>query len=77
MAVPTHQTVFTRDIFSNYVCNPLVEAQAGGPFDVIIIGRGTLSLALARDFFSYHPANPSALSIQRILNDPLACCASL
>jgi hypothetical protein len=34
MAVPTPQTIFTRDILGNYVCNTLVEAQASGPFDL-------------------------------------------
>ena len=53
MAVPTDQTVFTRDIFCNYVCNTLAEAQAGGPFDVIIIGGSAFGLALAQDLFSY------------------------
>jgi hypothetical protein len=51
MAVPTDQTVFTRDIFCNYVCNTLAEAQAGGPFDVIIIGGVTRGLSLAQDLF--------------------------
>ncbi len=36
MAIPTPQTIFTRDILGNYVCNTLAEAQASGPFDVII-----------------------------------------
>ena len=51
MAVPTPQTIFTRDILGNYVCNTLAEAQASGPFDVIIIGGGTFGLALAQDLF--------------------------
>jgi hypothetical protein len=32
MAVPTPQTIFTRDILGNYVCNTFVAAQASGPF---------------------------------------------
>jgi Domain of Unknown Function (DUF1080)/GMC oxidoreductase len=51
MAIPTPQTIFTRDILGNYVCNTLAEAQASGPFDVIIIGGGTFGLALAQDLF--------------------------
>lgn len=51
MAVPTPQTIFTRDILSNYVCNTLAEATASGPFDVIIIGGGTFGLTLAQDLF--------------------------
>jgi Domain of Unknown Function (DUF1080)/GMC oxidoreductase len=51
MAIPTPQTIFTRDILGNYVCNTLGEAQASGPFDVIIIGGGTFGLALAQDLF--------------------------
>ena len=46
MTVPTPQTIFTRDILGNYVCNTLVEAQASGPFDVIIIGGGTFDRLL-------------------------------
>src|SRR5262245_49346784 len=51
MAVPTPQTIFTRDILGNYVCNTFAEAMASGPFDVIIIGGGTFGLALAQDLF--------------------------
>src|SRR5215469_4400336 len=51
MAVPTPQTIFTRDILGNYVCNTLAEALASGPFDVIIVGGGTFSLTLAQDLF--------------------------
>ena len=51
MAVPTPQTIFTRDILGNYVCNTLAEAQTSGPFDVIIVGGGTFGLALAQDLF--------------------------
>ena len=40
MAIPTPQTIFTRDILGNFVCNTLAEATASGPFDVIIIGGG-------------------------------------
>ena len=51
MAIPTPQTIFTRDILGNYVCNTLAEAQTSGPFDVIIVGGGTFGLALAQDLF--------------------------
>jgi hypothetical protein len=51
MANPTPTTIFTRDILGNYVCNTFAEAQASGPFDVIIIGGGTFGLALAQDLF--------------------------
>src|SRR5215469_9825206 len=51
MAVPTPQTIFTRDILGNYVCNTLAEAQASGPFDAIIVGGGTFGLALAQELF--------------------------
>ena len=51
MAIPTPQTIFTRDILGNFVCNTLAEATASGPFDVIIIGGGTFGLALAQDLF--------------------------
>src|ERR1700720_3877624 len=51
MAIPTPQTIFTRDILGNSVCNTLGEAQASGPFDVIVIGGGTFGLALAQDLF--------------------------
>ena len=46
---PTPQTLFTRDILGNYVCNTFSEAQNSGPFDVVIIGGGTFGLALAQD----------------------------
>jgi choline dehydrogenase-like flavoprotein len=51
MAVPTPQTLFTRDVLGNYVCNTLSEAINSGPFDVIIIGGGTFGLSLAQDLF--------------------------
>src|SRR6266511_3390561 len=51
MAVPTPETIFTRDILGNYVCNKLSEAKNSGPFDVIIIGGGTFGLALAQDLY--------------------------
>jgi len=51
MAVPTPQTIFTRDILGNYVCNTFSEATASGPFDIVIIGGGTFGLALAQDLF--------------------------
>ena len=51
MAVPTPQTIFTRDILGNYVSNSFAEALASGPFDAIIIGGGTFGLTLAQDLF--------------------------
>jgi hypothetical protein len=51
MATPTPETMFTRDILGNFVCNTFAEATASGPFDVIIIGGGTFGLALAQDLF--------------------------
>jgi hypothetical protein len=52
MATPTPQTIFSRDILGNYVCNQFQEAINSGPFDVIIIGGGTFRLALAQDLFA-------------------------
>ncbi|PYQ86068.1 MAG: hypothetical protein DMG02_26235 [Acidobacteria bacterium] len=51
MAVPTPQTIFSRDVLGNYVCNTFAEARASGPFDAIIIGGGTFGLALAENLF--------------------------
>src|SRR5260370_27839051 len=51
MAIPTPETIFTRDILGNYVCNTFAEAMTSGPFDVIIIGGGTFGLTLAQDLF--------------------------
>jgi hypothetical protein len=51
MANPTPETLFTRDILGNFVCNTLPEATNSGPFDVVIIGGGTFGLALAQDVF--------------------------
>lgn len=51
MANPTPETIFTRDILGNYVCNTFSEAMNSGPFDVIILGGGTFGLALAQDLF--------------------------
>src|SRR2546427_10821825 len=51
MAIPTPETIFSRDILGNYVCNTFAEAMASGPFDVIIIGGGTFGLTLAQDLF--------------------------
>jgi choline dehydrogenase-like flavoprotein len=51
MAIPTPETIFTRDILGNYICNTFSEAKNSGPFDVIIIGGGTFGLALAQDLF--------------------------
>jgi choline dehydrogenase-like flavoprotein len=63
MALPTPQTIFTRDILGNYVCNTLAEAMASGPFDIIIIGGGTYGLALAQDlFFRARMQGPGTIS---------------
>jgi 3-keto-disaccharide hydrolase/GMC oxidoreductase len=51
VVTPTPQTIFTRDILGNYVCNSFSDAAQSGPFDVIIIGGGTFGLALAQDLF--------------------------
>jgi choline dehydrogenase-like flavoprotein len=51
MASPTPETLFTRDILGNFVCNTFAEAMNSGPFDVVIIGGGTFGLALAQDLF--------------------------
>src|SRR5262249_49189946 len=51
MVLPTPETIFTRDILGNYVCNTFAEAMASGPFDVIILGGGTFGLTLAQDLF--------------------------
>src|SRR5215218_4032583 len=51
MAIPTPETMFTRDILGNYVCNTFAEATTSGPFDAVIIGGGTFGLALAQDLF--------------------------
>jgi len=47
MAIPTPQTIFTRDILGNYVCNTFAEAIQSGPFDVIIVGGGHNGLVAA------------------------------
>jgi choline dehydrogenase-like flavoprotein len=51
MAIPTPETIFTRDVLGNYMCNTFSEALNSGPFDVIIVGGGTFGLALAQDLF--------------------------
>jgi choline dehydrogenase-like flavoprotein len=51
MATPTPETLFTRDILGNYLCNTVAEAKGSGPFDAIIVGGGTFGLALAQDLF--------------------------
>src|SRR5215216_3884717 len=55
MASPTPETIFTKDILGNFVCNTFADAAAanaaGGPFDAVIIGGGTFGLALAQDVF--------------------------
>src|SRR5712692_991804 len=51
MAIPTPETIFTRDILGNFVCNTFAEAATSGPFDAIIIGGGTFGLTLAQDLF--------------------------
>ena len=49
MASPTPETIFTRDVLGNYMCNTFSEALNSGPFDVIIVGGGTFGLALAQN----------------------------
>ncbi len=51
MAIPTPETIFSRDILGNYICNTFSEAINSGPFDVIIVGGGTFGLTLAQDLF--------------------------
>jgi hypothetical protein len=51
MAIPTPETIFSRDILGNYICNTFSEATNSGPFDVIIVGGGTFGLTLAQDLF--------------------------
>lgn len=51
MASPTPQTIFTRDILGNYVCNTFAEAVNSGPFDVVIIGGGTFGLTIAQNLY--------------------------
>src|SRR5260370_4551803 len=51
MAIPTPETIFTRDILGNYVCNTFAEAMTSGPCDVNVIGGGTFGFTLAQDLF--------------------------
>jgi choline dehydrogenase-like flavoprotein len=51
MAGNTPETAFSRDILGRYMCNTFAEAQASGPFDVVIVGGGTFGLSLAQDLF--------------------------
>jgi hypothetical protein len=52
MVTFTPQTIFTRDVLGQYVCNTFTEATQSGAFDVIIVGGGTFGLALAQDLFT-------------------------
>src|SRR5262249_47186617 len=51
MASPTPETIFTRDVLGNYMCNTFSEALNSGPFHFIIVGGATFGLALAKNLF--------------------------
>src|SRR5437667_2253824 len=69
MANPTPETIFTRDVLGNYVCNTFSEAMASGPFDVIIIGGGTFGLSLAQDLF-FRARRTGSGSVPEDVNKP-------
>jgi choline dehydrogenase-like flavoprotein len=56
MPVPTESTTFTKDVLGRYLCNTLGEAQASGPFNVIVLGAGAFGPALAVHLFNIDAA---------------------
>jgi choline dehydrogenase-like flavoprotein len=40
-------TAFSRDVLGRYICNGFDEAEASGPFDLVVIGGGTFGAAVA------------------------------
>jgi choline dehydrogenase-like flavoprotein len=56
VAIMTESTTFTKDVLGRYLCNTLGEAQASGPFNVIVLGGGAFGPALAVHLFNIDAA---------------------
>jgi len=54
--ITTQSTTFTKEVLGRYLCNTLGEAQASGPFNVIVLGGGAFGPALAVHLFNIDAA---------------------